>query len=196
MALHGAFRAPTKQQLAAFLAVESKCDFTYSQIGASAGDDWPANFDHDRNRALLGNGESAFQAACNALRQWRQFPRSWTYIYPEAAPLEIDTNVAVVFRVFGTCWLNSARIVYTFDETTPVMRRFGFAYGTLPAHIECGEERFSIEMHDDGSVWYDLRAFSRPRMWLVRLGYPIARRFQRRFVRDSKVAMVAAVQGV
>jgi len=48
--------------------------------------------------------------------------------------------------------------VYVIDETVPV-RRFGFAYGTLPAHVEQGEERFSVELHADGAVWYDLRAF-------------------------------------
>jgi uncharacterized protein (UPF0548 family) len=49
-------------------------------------------------------------------------------------------------------------------------------------------------MHPDGSVWYDLLAFSTPRYWLVRLGYPLTRRLQRRFVRDSLAAMVRAAR--
>jgi uncharacterized protein (UPF0548 family) len=88
--------------------------------------------------------------------------------------------------------MSSARIVYQLEDGQPI-RRFGFAYGTLPGHIERGEERFSIEWLPDDTVWYDIRAFSRPRHWLVRLGYPLARRLQRRFVRDSQSAMLRAV---
>ena len=46
-----------------------------------------------------------------------------------------------------------------------------------------------VEWDREDNVWYDLRAFSRPRYWLVRLGYPIARRLQRRFVLQSQAAM-------
>jgi uncharacterized protein (UPF0548 family) len=73
--------------------------------------------------------------------------------------------------------------------------RFGFAYGTLLDLAEIGEERFLVEFNPEHQeVWYDIRAFSRPGT-LARLGYPIARGLQRRFVRDSKAAMVKAVRG-
>jgi uncharacterized protein (UPF0548 family) len=73
-------------------------------------------------------------------------------------------------------------------------QRFGFAYGTLPGHAESGEERFTVEWHEaDGAVWYDILAFSRPRRLLARLGYPLARRLQKRFARDSAAAMRRAV---
>lgn len=67
--------------------------------------------------------------------------------------------------------------------------RFGFAYGTLPGHVECGEERFLVECDDDGTVWYDVQAFSRPMHILTKLGYPLVRRLQKRFVRESAEAM-------
>jgi uncharacterized protein (UPF0548 family) len=91
-------------------------------------------------------------------------------------------------NAFGMWWLSACRIVYLVDETTPI-RRWGFAYGTLPAHVEQGEERFSIEQQPDGSVWFDLRAFSRPRYWPVKMARPLARRLQMRFVRESTAAM-------
>jgi uncharacterized protein (UPF0548 family) len=81
--------------------------------------------------------------------------------------------------------------VYVFHEE----RRFGFAYGTLEDHAEKGEERFSIEWSDDNSVWYDILAFSRPRQWQAQLARPISRALQKRFARDSKAAMVRAVEG-
>jgi uncharacterized protein (UPF0548 family) len=49
-------------------------------------------------------------------------------------------------------------------------------------------------MLEDGGVWYDLYAFSRPRHWAARLGYPLARRAQRRFGLGSLAAMARAVR--
>ena len=49
-------------------------------------------------------------------------------------------------------------------------------YGTLPDHAGSGEERFLVEWdRQDGSVCYDILAFSRPRHLLARLGYPWVR---------------------
>ena len=85
--------------------------------------------------------------------------------------------------------MNVSRIVYVIDEET----RFGFAYGTLPHHVEAGEERFLVGWdREDDTVWYDILAFSRPANLLVRLGNPVARRLQRRFARDSLQAMKRA----
>ena len=79
------------------------------------------------------------------------------------------------------------------DEQGPV-QRFGFAYGTLPEHAESGEERFTVEWHEeDDTVWYDIVAFSRPQQLPARLGYPLARRMQKRFARDSAAAMQRTV---
>jgi uncharacterized protein (UPF0548 family) len=46
----------------------------------------------------------------------------------------------------------------------------------------------------DNSVWYEILAFSRPNHFLIRLGYPIMRRMQRRFRRESAAAMLRAVR--
>jgi uncharacterized protein (UPF0548 family) len=184
-------RKPTDAQLAAFLAEQANAAFCYLDVGATAEGRRPPKFDYDCNRVLVGKGEEVFGRACDALRKWRQFPESWTRIIPAAAPLQAGTTVVLIVRALGFWWWNSARIVYTIDETGSA-RRFGFAYGTLPAHVERGEERFTIEMSADGAVWYIIRAFSRPRMLAARIGYPIARRLQRKFVRDSKAAMLAA----
>jgi uncharacterized protein (UPF0548 family) len=72
--------------------------------------------------------------------------------------------------------------------------RFGFAYGTLPGHVECGEEIFMVERTGDGTVRYVIQAFSKPRFWMARLAYPVARAHQRKFVRDSKATMLQFVQ--
>lgn len=188
-------RAPGAEAIRARLEQQRTERFSYADVGATRAIEAggaPAGFDYDENRKRLGEGAAAFEAACAALRAWKMFPAPWTKISPAGAPIREGTDVAMQAHALGGWWLNSARIVYVFDETTPV-RRFGFAYGTLPGHVEEGEERFSVELHADGGVWYDLRAFSRPRFWPVRLAKPLARGLQRRFARDSKAAMLAAM---
>lgn len=185
------FAPPAPATLQRFLAEQGSLAFSYPEVGHSL-DRSPAGYNIDHNRVWLGHGDAAFAAGCAALRRWTMFPAPWTRIEPGDTPLEKGRVVAMTAHVYGLWWLNACRIVSTIDETSPV-RRFGFAYGTLPGHVECGEERFSVEMLADGSVWYDLRAFSRPRHWLVRLTKPLARGLQRRFVAESKVAMQRAV---
>jgi uncharacterized protein (UPF0548 family) len=74
------------------------------------------------------------------------------------------------------------------------MEKFGFAYGTLPAHVERGEERFCVEWHHaDNTVWYDILAFSQPNQLPAKLAYPYVRQLQKRFGLDSKRAMMRAV---
>lgn len=71
---------------------------------------------------------------------------------------------------------------------------FGFAYGTLEEHAESGEERFLVELAGDGSVWYEIRATSRPRAWAARGAFPLARALQARFRRDSLARMQEALK--
>ena len=54
-------------------------------------------------------------------------------------------------------------------------RRRGFVYGTLPGHPEQGEESFSVEQAADGTVSFELVAFSRGGRWFTVLGAPVAR---------------------
>lgn len=186
-------RRPPPDVVSAFLADQRGLPLTYGDAGATRGEDWPAGFAHDRNGVVLGSGREVFAKACAALREWRMFPAGWTVIVPGDAPQEEGNCVALLIRVFGVWWLNSARIVYTLEGTAPgVAARVGFAYGTLPGHVECGEECFAVTMLEDGTVRYDLRAFSRPRLWLVKLAKPLARWQQRRFVRESLAAMKEA----
>jgi uncharacterized protein (UPF0548 family) len=165
--------------------------FSYEAVGATREDRAPAGFDRDHNRARLGSGAAAFAAARGAIRAWTMFAPPLVWIEPSGIPIEVGEVAGVVAYALGLWWLNAARIVYVIDEP----RRFGFAYGTLPGHVERGEERFSVEWLDDGEVWYDLLAFSRPHYWGARVARPLARRLQRRFVRLSQAAMRAAVHG-
>ena len=176
-----------------FLEQQEALAFSYPEVGGTFAD-FPEGYNIDQNRVMLGRGGEVFERACTALRLWTMFPAPWTRIDPPAAPIKPGQAVAMLAHVYGLWWLNACRVVYVVDEQTP-LRRFGFAYGTLPGHVERGEERFSVEWLADDTVWYDLRAFSQPRHWLVRLTKPLARGLQRRFATESKAAMQRAAVG-
>ena len=188
-----ALRKPSAQQLRDFLAAQPKLDLTYSAVGATAAVP-PAGYVVDRTRIQLGEGAGTFAAAQAALARWEHFRLGWVKTWPLEAPIQAGQVVAVMARLFGLGLLNVCRIVYVVNDEGPV-QRYGFAYGTLPAHAESGEERFTVEWHEaDDAVWYDILAFSRPQQLLARLGYPLARRLQKRFARDSAAAMKRATQ--
>ncbi|WP_406694414.1 DUF1990 domain-containing protein [Singulisphaera sp. Ch08] len=185
-------RKPSAESIRDFLATQSKLDFTYQAVGATAGDLFPEGYILDHTRVKLGEGEEVFSRAQRALKDWTQFRLGWVEAWAPPSPLQVDEVVGVVARVLGVWWLNACRVVYIVDEQHPV-QRYGFAYGTLPHHAGTGEERFLIEWdRASGAVWYDILAFSRPRGILARLGYPYMRTVQRRFGKASAAAMIAA----
>lgn len=181
---------PFETRCQAFLQRERSLPFSYSEVGKTQGAEPVQGFDNDFNFIDLGRGETTWEAAKEALREWQMFPGGWACIWPEKTPIQTGEVVVMLARVMGIWWLNSCRIVYVLDEVD----RFGFAYGTLPGHVECGEELFMVEKGPDGQVRYVVKAFSRPRIWVARLAYPLARIFQRKFVRDSKASMLRFVQ--
>jgi uncharacterized protein (UPF0548 family) len=91
-------------------------------------------------------------------------------------------------------WTNAARVVYTIDEPEEPLPRFGFAYGTLPDHVESGEERFLVEWdRETDQVSFDILAFSRPRHFLTRIARRQARALQKKFGQQSAAAMQAVL---
>lgn len=183
---------PSTEVLRQFLAEQAELDFSYSAVGASNASP-PAGYVVDRTRIHLGSGEAVYEAAKQALQRWEQFQLGWVEAWSPHTPLETGQCVAVMGRAIGCWWLNACRIVYTIDDSGP-QTKFGFAYGTLPGHVEKGEERFLIEWNrTTNQVSYDILAFSRPNHILTRLGYPMVRLSQKRFGRESATAMFRAV---
>lgn len=182
---------PTHAEIDAFLAEAATQDYSYNDLGATQKAEPPAGFaDSDHNRILIGKGDADWERARQAVRDWKMFDLGWCGICWPDTPIETGRTVAMMASHLGIWSLSAARIVYTIDEPN----RFGFAYGTLEDHVECGEERFSVELDEmSGEVHYDLYSFSRPRHPLARLGYPYARYLQKSFVADSKLALVRAV---
>jgi uncharacterized protein (UPF0548 family) len=182
---------PSDPEVREFLRGQAAKEFSYVGVGFTRHDP-PIGYIVDHNRVQLGHGQATFERAAQAIRGWRMFELGWVELLWPDTPIEPRATVAVLVLWLGLCSLNACRVVYVLDDEAPI-RRFGFAYGTLPEHAERGEERFSVEWLPDDSVWYDLLAFSQPNRCHAKISRPLSRQLQKRFARDSMAAMVKAV---
>ncbi len=184
---------PDEQTICNFLEARRSDDFSYREVGASRDAKTPNGYNADHNRIKLGSGIEDFTKAVTAVRNWQMFALSWVQLCWTKTPIRIGETVAALANHLGFWSLNASRIVYVIEEQGAV-EKYGFAYGTLTAHAEQGEERFIVEFHHDtGEVWYDLFAFSKPKHTLAKLGYPFTRTLQKQFAAESKKAMLQAV---
>jgi uncharacterized protein (UPF0548 family) len=185
-------REPADGQIRSFLAVQHALPFSYPEVGASR-QAAPTGYPINHYRARLGQGRATFVRARDGIQQWKMYDLPWTRLYWPATPIRTGATVVVLTRHGGLRSLNASRIIYVIQERGAV-QRYGFALGTLPGHMEQGEERFTIEWHHaDDSVWYELFAFARPHGLLATLGYPVVRAVQKRFATDSARAMLRTV---
>ena len=184
-------RRPAEEQIRRFLLAEQHKPFSYPDQSAT-GPATPRGYTVDHNRIMLGTGRDVFKRGVEALKRWEMFNFAWLSLCWPDAPIKMGTTVGVLAQLPGLWSLNACRIVFVIDEEGEV-RRYGFAYGTLPGHVERGQESFVIEWHSkDDSVWYDIFAYSRPNQVIAKIGYPITRLLQKRFARDSMKAMLRA----
>ena len=185
-------RQPSQRDVDRFLEASRDLPLSYSPVGLARGN--PIGFDVDEHRAIIGAGEAAHRRAIAALSEWKHFALGWVELFPKQASISPGSEVAVLARHAGLWSLNACRVVYSIGG--PNDPEFGFAYGTLRNHVECGEEIFKVSFRPDtGDVSYLIRAVSRPRAVLARLGYPLARVLQARFRQDSAQALKRAIAG-
>jgi uncharacterized protein (UPF0548 family) len=185
---------PTPQRIHRFRQLAEQDTFSYSEVGQTCEGLTPKGYNADHNRIRLGEGLAVFRRAYAALENWKMFELGWVELLHPAEPIASGQTVLILAHTFGLHSLSASRIIGMIDKDDGQVWRRGFSYGTLRHHVECGEERFSVEYHhQDDSVWYDLLAFSVPQHALSFLGYPLSRAAQRRFAVDSKAAMLRAV---
>jgi uncharacterized protein (UPF0548 family) len=178
-----AVRKPTANSILSFLSQQEGAEFTYPEVGATAGQ-LPGGYAINHARRRLGQGLQTYELACRALQSWQQLRLGWVDCWPTEAPLIAGANIAVIGKALGLFWLNACRIAYVTEERADCFR-FSYAHGTLPAHLAIGEERFMIEMDARDEVTIDILSFSKPSTFAARLGYPLIRRSQQRFVHQS-----------
>lgn len=184
-------REPSDYEIHSLLGSLEDAQPSYHGAGATRhGKPLPGYF-VDRYSECLGMGYGVFERAKKALREWRMFDLGWMRLLPEYVPVEVGVVVAAVARHYGFWSVNPARVLYVVEDE----RRFCFAYGTLHGHGARGEERFCAELREDGYVWYDVLAYSRPAHQLSWAGLPLVRSLQRRFAGDSRRTIAEVVNG-
>ena len=169
-------RKPDAEHLSHFLARQRTAPLTYTEIGASFDAELPSGYHHVRETTDLGAGDEVWTLACAGIRAWAAHRGAGMTVVPADAPIVEGTTVAVLTALGPLHVLSACRIVRVVDEPD----RYGFAYGTLPSHPEEGEEHFVVTRAADGTVRFDVVAFSRPHDLLTKLGGPVPRRFQAR----------------
>lgn len=181
---------PAPAKIDAFVEELQALPLSYDPIGLV---DRPApGFALDELTTVVGSGAAAFARACDCLRRWTHFDLGWVQIAPHAPPITTGTVVCVLVRHLGFWSMNGCRVVYAIGDSGG--REFGFACGTLTSHAERGEESFTVRLNPQtGDVTYTIRAVSRPRALLARLGSPVTRRLQAQFRADSATAMARAL---
>ncbi len=185
-------RRPSQREIEEFIARSRDLPLSYHPIGIAKRS--PRGFTLDEASAVIGHGEQAFARAKTVLAEWRHFELGWVELFPRGAAIEPGSVVAVLVRHLGFWSLNGCQVVYTLGHrlTGP---SFGFAYGTLTNHAELGEEIFEVSLAPESEeVVYRIRAVSKPRAALARLGYPLTRMLQARFRRDSIIALREATK--
>jgi uncharacterized protein (UPF0548 family) len=187
-------REPSDAHLERFLDDQRYLPFSYPEVGASR-DGAPPGYPVNHHRGRLGTGQQTFARAVQAIRGWKMYETGWTKLCWPEAPITEGTVVGVLGRHFGVWSLNACRLAYVIEEEGPLLKRYGFAFGTLPGHVERGEERFTVEWRRvDDSVWYEVFAFARPAHPLAKAAPSFVRLIQRRFGADSLRSMVAVVE--
>jgi uncharacterized protein (UPF0548 family) len=188
------FRKPSAEAVGKFLKAQSRFDFTYPEVGATAST-LPEGYVVDHTRVRLGSGEAAFNAAREAIERWDQLRLGWVDVGISPGPTRAGDMVAIIARFGRIWWLNACRIIDVIDDDQGAVRRFGLRYGTLPDHAAVGEERFLVDWNrDSDEVCYDVLAFSRPHLPLARIGYSVMRRVQKHFGKVSAAKMIRIVR--
>jgi uncharacterized protein (UPF0548 family) len=185
---------PAPQVVQNFLSKKESAPYSYPEVGMTKGG--PSNVSGyvcDHNRIELGGGAKAFNNAIAALNNWQHFDLGWLEVF-NRAPVNTGSLVAVRASSINLHILFACRIVYVLEQSGAI-DRYGFAYGTLGGHPECGEELFAVEHdHSTDKVFYELLAFSKPGILLVKMAMPVARALQKQFITDSQQAMIRAVR--
>lgn len=161
---------------------------TYGFAGTLLGDDPPA-LDLMAER-VVGRGDDAFARAVACLRSFGP-QRAIATVWPDDASTTVGTDLIVALGLGPITIVALDRVVAMVDEP----RRWGFAYGTLPGHIEVGEEAFVATHHDDDTVVVRITATAHValpgRALLQHILLPIQRRYAERYLDAVEHAVVS-----
>lgn len=147
------------------LKADSEADaLTYSPVHLLSLPEPPVGYRSEQWSVDLGVGQNLFQNASVALSTWKIHEKSGLAVVV-AGPATVGLVVAMAapLPLFG--WIEAVcRVVDVVEDDN----RYGFTYGTLSTHPECGEESFSVVRARDGQVSFNIHSVSRPAHWAAR----------------------------
>ena len=189
---------------------------SYGAVGASLAPDLlqypPAGYWPSESSARLGSGRDRFESARDSLWQWRVQLASGIdlgdvtlgaidgYRGLDAQPVDENELAYTVegfpfvaagqtaqqtLHIFKWRIQAPVRVVFVIDEKD----RAGYALGTLEGHPLSGEEAFVLELREDDSVWFTVRALSKIEHPRLRYVAPIVRWQQKRFAQRFLAAL-------
>ena len=158
-------------------ATGSEPDLQYPDVGGTREGRTPEGFDRLARSTVVGRGREVFDRVADALLRW-DVHRGAGLTVEADGPVAEGSHVRLMLPgpLRSLPVTIECEVVYVIDE--PGRGRRGFAYGTLPGHVEEGEARFLVETdpaRDDAPVTLSVEAFSRPgRPWVASVA-PLAR---------------------
>ena len=187
---------PTDEEVRSILERFVDAEITHPYVGMTREEVTiaPSGYRLDRYGTALGEGQSVFDRACEALRAFANYPASFTRVVPLEPWVREGLLFGTVASHFGFASVHPCRVVFVEDALSE--GRFGFGLGTLPGHAGSGEARFLVTMDPaTGGVRYEVQAISRPRGLHMQIGRPVMRFVQRRFQRETCAAMIERAAG-
>jgi uncharacterized protein (UPF0548 family) len=137
---------------------------TYAPVGGTSTGDLPPGFHHLRYRTVIGTGPEVYRQAGEAIMTFRMHRAIGAKITATAdrasEGVRLTVGAGPVRVPCEVVWAEASR------------SRIGWGYGTLPGHVESGEEAFLVEHDARGRVWFTVIAYSRPARLLTRLSGP------------------------
>ena len=157
---------------ATVLARLQTAPLTYSEVGATR-TVLPPGYRLLSRMRMLPPGTS-WAAAKAALFGWQVPDRAGLRVAVSTPRIQQDAVGVLSFGVGPLSVRAPVRVVYVVDTDDQV----GFAYGTLPGHVETGEEAFVLDRAADGRILFTITAFSRPATRLARIAGPAGQAVQ------------------
>jgi hypothetical protein len=129
-----------------------------------------------------------FERVAAAILRYDIFPPTLVSGVLGRIPVEPGDTYGICFHALpGVDLLFGGRVTDCFRNKEGDVWRTGFTFQTLVGHPMIGEETFWVEKeHTTGIVKAGLHSWSRPGMWLTRMGKPLLRWVQ---VRASQAAI-------
>jgi uncharacterized protein (UPF0548 family) len=163
---------PSQEELSFILAEQQSLPLSYDADGE---DGIGRGFANLAGRIEIGRGDGVFHRASSTLNGWSIHRRSGMTVVPSDEKIAEDVCVVLMIPMLRGFVTAACRVVH--EIRTNEMS--GFTYGTLPHHVERGEESFVVEIEDSERVSFSVRASSRPAIALARAVGPLAATLQK-----------------